>query len=73
MGDVVRLPGITRLPLDPDVVLQGNVGNLDEVLILGTDKEGEFFAATSKPDIERLVWLAQRFIHKAMNGDYTDG
>lgn len=70
MGEVVRLNCLTTLDLNPDDVLTGNVGKLSEVLILGFDKEGEFLVASSNGDLERLCFLAQKFIHKVHSGDY---
>lgn len=70
MGEVVRLNCLTTLDLNPDDVLTGNVGKMEEVLLLGFDKEGEFHVASSKADLEHLCFLAQKFIHKVHEGDY---
>ena len=36
--NVVQFSGVTRLPLDPDMLLKAAIGELDEVVILGFDK-----------------------------------
>lgn len=71
MGEVVRLPCLTTLPLNPDEVLTGNVGTFTEVLLLGFDKNGDFLAAGSRCELDRLTYLAQKFIHKVHAGDYS--
>jgi hypothetical protein len=70
MGEVVRLPCLTTLPLNPDEVLTANVGVFDQVLVIGFDKNGDFIAAASVADLDRLAFFAQKFIHKAHAGDY---
>jgi hypothetical protein len=73
MGDVVRLPCLTTLPLDPDEVLTANVGKFEEVLVLGFAKDGAFIAAASRADLDRMTFFAQKFIHKVNAGDYDHG
>jgi hypothetical protein len=40
MGKVILFNGITKLDLDPDMVLENCKGNLEGVVLLGWDKEG---------------------------------
>ena len=39
--NVVRLPVITKLDHDPDMVLREAIGQFESVIILGYDKDGE--------------------------------
>ena len=70
MGEVVILPGWTKLPLPKERVLNAAGEALEDVFVLGWDKNRKLYAATSNPDLMECVMLAQKFIHKAMNGDY---
>lgn len=70
MGEVIDLPVWTKVPLDPDTVLKGAIGKLDQVLIIGLDKNGEVWSSTSSPDTTNWVYLCQQFQHKLFNGDF---
>lgn len=73
MGDVVTLPGLTTLPIPTERVLDGmKEMKLDEVVVLGFDKEGKLVAATSHTDKARVLYLVSRFTHKLMAGDYDN-
>lgn len=64
---------LTRLEIPPDRVLDAAIGELDSVLLLGWDKNGDPYVATSiagEHGIPRLADLANRFLHKLYNGDY---
>lgn len=71
MGEVVVLPGLTKLPIPVERVLDG-AKNLDEVLVLGYSKEGRLVVAASNPDKARVLLMAQQFVHKLIRGDYDD-
>jgi hypothetical protein len=61
MSEVIQFPGITRLDLAPDLVLQGAIGKLENVVIAGYDKDGgEYFAASQGSNAETL-FLLERF------------
>lgn len=67
MNNVVDFNGITRLNLDPDRVLNKAIGNLKDVIILGYDKEGEEYFASSIADGADVNWLLDRMKHMLMN------
>lgn len=58
--------GITKLDLDPDRLLNKAIGRLDQVIIVGFDKEGNEYIASSQADGGETLWLLQRGIHKLM-------
>ena len=60
MGDVVRLPVITRLDWPADEILDSAKGRLDGVVILGYDREGGEFFASSLADGADVLWLLKR-------------
>lgn len=70
MGDVVKLDCVTKLPIDPDDVLDGAKGRLDYVLLLGWDKDGRMYTASSEGQMERAVYIATKFVHRQHHGDY---
>ena len=46
--------------------------NCEKCLIIGVDKHGEEYFASSMADSREALWLAQRFIHKLLNGDFNE-
>lgn len=60
MGKVIQFTGITKLDLDPDVILENNKGVLEGVVIMGWDKEGKEVFASSYADGGTVLWLAER-------------
>jgi len=60
MGVVVDLPVITSLDLDPDRVLERAKGNLARVIIVGMDKDGNEYFASSCADGGVGVWDLER-------------
>lgn len=64
--NVVRLPVITTLDVDPDVVLLGAMGQLECVVVVGYTKgeDGVEFFASSVADAGTAAWLLQRGIWK---------
>lgn len=57
---VIPFTGITRLDLDPDVILEGNKGLLGGVVIMGWGKDGEEVFASSYADGGTVLWLLER-------------
>lgn len=66
MGDVVDLGVVTTLPLDPDRILQKAVGQLDRVVLIGIDKDGGEYFASSDPDGGTVLWDIERAKLKLM-------
>ena len=60
MSKVIPFTGITRLDISPDRVLQGAVGKLEGVVIMGWDTEGNEYFASSYADGGTVLWLAER-------------
>lgn len=66
MSNVVNLDVITTLPLDPDRILEAAVGKLERVLVIGVDKDGDEYFASSDPDGGTAVWDMERAKFKLM-------
>ncbi len=60
MSNVIQFRGITKLDLDPDVVLENNKGKLEGLVIIGYDKEGEEYFASTYADGGTVLWLIER-------------
>lgn len=65
-SNVADLTVITTLDMDPDRVLQQAVGKMDEVVIIGFDKDGNEYFASSKSDAGDILFHLERAKHKLM-------
>ena len=77
MADVTNFGGITKLDMDPDRVLNAALGQMDEVVIGGFDKDGNQYFASSVADggqalwhLERAKWALMKITDELENGDY---
>lgn len=75
MSNVIDLPVITRLDIEADKVLQGALGKLDEVVVIGYTTEGGEYFASSKADGSNVIWHLERAKHRLMQitDSYSDG
>jgi len=60
MSNVIQFHGITRLNLDPDMVLENNKGKLEGLVILGYGKDGSEYFASTYADGSEVLWLLER-------------
>ncbi len=60
MSKVIPFKGITKLDLDPDTILENNKGKLEGVVIMGWDKNGKEYFASSYADGGTVLWLVER-------------
>lgn len=58
-NNVIDLPVITKLDINPERVLKGAQDKLEDVVILGWDKEGGFYFASSQADGGDVLWLLE--------------
>lgn len=70
MGDVVKLNCETTLPIDPNDVLTGAKDKLEHCLLIGIDKDGKMYTASSSADMAWGVYMATKFVAKVHAGDY---
>lgn len=61
--------GVTRLDLPPDRVLQQAVGALESVVILGYDRDGLEYFASSLADGSDVLWLLERCKRQLLSDD----
>jgi hypothetical protein len=58
---VARLHNLTKLELNPDMVLEAAKGQVNEVLVLGWEEaDGSFYFAASDADLSRASMLLLR-------------
>ena len=56
---IFPIGGITKLNMPPDKILEGAKGQLEGVVLIGFDKDGELYAASSYADGGDLMWLLE--------------
>ena len=67
MSNVILFNGITKLNLDPDLVLENTKGKLEGVVLLGYDKKGEEYFASTYADGGDVLWLLERMKMHLLN------
>jgi len=73
-NNVIYFSGMTSLPL-PATRLRDNIDwdNVESALVIALDKDGVFEAYANNPDSTMSLFLAQKFAHKMLAGDYGEG
>lgn len=66
MGVVIPLGNVTKLDLHPDQILEAAKGHLKGVVLIGFDKDGDVYAASSYADGGTLLWLLEACKTKMM-------
>jgi hypothetical protein len=66
MGKVIPFTGVTKYDLDPDMVLENSKGKLEGFVIIGYDKDGEEYFASTYADGGTVLWLAERMKKKLL-------
>ena len=56
-GKVIPLGNVTKLDLPVDTILESAKEQLDGVLLLGYDNDGEFYFASTYADGGDVLWL----------------
>ena len=60
MSNVIPFGGVTKLDIDPELVLSAAAEKLEGVVLLGYDKDGEEYFASSYADGGVVLWLMER-------------
>ena len=61
MSNVEQLDVVTLVDIEPDQVLNGAMGKLDHVIIIGVEDNGEKYFASSSGDQAENLWLIEKF------------
>lgn len=72
MGDIVDFTGQTTLDIDPDRILEKAIGQLQEVIVIGIDKDDEYYYAVSSANTPLNVFRALRFIKFLQDAEMYD-
>lgn len=67
MAEVVFLNCVTKLDLPADRVLEQAIGKLDKVVLIGYDKEGAEYFASSVADGGTVLWLMEKMKKALLN------
>lgn len=71
-GNVVILGAVTRLNIPPERVLTSAIGAVKDAVVIGWDKDGEFYFASSianGPDVNWLLDLAKKKLIEIGDGE----
>ncbi len=60
MGKIVPIGCVTKLDLDPDLILENNKGVFEGFVIMGYDKDGVERFASTYADGGTVLWLMER-------------
>ncbi|MFA6204515.1 MAG: hypothetical protein WC710_15155 [Gallionella sp.] len=66
MSKVVPIGCITRLDTPPDQILEAAKGQMEGVVLLGYDKDGELYFASTWVDGGTVMWLLEQCKKKLM-------
>jgi hypothetical protein len=66
---IILLGNVTCLDLPPDRILNAAVGQMESVVILGYDKEGQEYFASSISDGGAVLWLLEQLKKQLLEVD----
>ena len=66
-GEVIQFRGVTRLDLDPDVVLENTKGKLKSLVIVGYDKDGDYYFSSTIADGGDVLWIIEKLKMQLMD------
>lgn len=67
MSKIVEFTGVTQLDIDPEKVLNRALNKLEGVIVIGYEKDGEEYFASSYSDGGDILWLLERAKLKLMS------
>jgi hypothetical protein len=69
MADIIELNCVTRLKIPAEKILRGAADKLDDVVIIGWDKQGKLYFASSEPDGGDVLWLLETAKKALLEGE----
>jgi len=72
MGKLIPIGGITKLDMDVDFILEQAKGKLEGAVLVGFDKDGNVYAASSYADGGVVMWLLEAAKTKMMQAVDND-
>lgn len=70
MTNIVNLNCVTKLDLPADRILESAFGKLESVVVIGYDRDGEEYFASSIADGGAALWLMERLKQKLLNVEH---
>lgn len=67
MGKILDFPGMTVLDIPVDRVLDGAKEHLDNVILCGYDKDGDYYFAGTFGDAAEILWLLEKCKQAILN------
>jgi len=67
MGELISIGGITKLDLPADRILESAKGQMEGVVLIGFDKQGEIYAASTYADGGTVMWLLEMCKQKMLD------
>lgn len=61
MAEIHDFTGVTRLDIEPNKVLESAVDELESCVVIGYDKDGDEYFASSIGNDAEVLWLLERF------------
>lgn len=65
-AQILDFTGITSLDIDPDRVLAKAQGQLQAVVVIGYDQDGQLYVATSYADGGDMLWALEQAKRKLL-------
>ena len=59
-AEILNFTGVTTLDIDPDRILQSAIGKMDQVVLIGWDKDGQEYFSSSVSDGGTVLWHLER-------------
>ena len=59
-SNIIPIGGVTLLNLPEDSILEQAKGKMDDVVLIGWDKDGELYFASSLADGGDVLWLIEK-------------
>jgi len=72
MGKVIPFNGVTKLDLDPDIILENLKGEFEGFVIVGYTPDGEEYFASTYADGGVALWLLERCKRALLNNGDTE-
>lgn len=57
--NVIKFNGLTKLDIPPDRVLESAMGELTDAVVVGWDKDGQFYFGSSVAGGPEVMWLLE--------------
>lgn len=72
MGEVIPLNNITRLDIPADTVLENAKGQMEGVVLIGWDNDGDLYFGSTYADGGTVLWLLEKTKQRLLNVNSED-